>query len=223
LIEEFMKRNLDAIVTLAMLLALFGCSSGNQEKPNPATPGGQTTAATQSADSEHHGEALTGRVAFQKMYVAARNWSPDAQGFRLESQTTSDSNGAEGKSAVWRARFGSRARTAAKPILWSGSSDPDAPSRGLDAGGEDSFNASNSSTRPFDIAFLKADSDKAFQVAQEHGGKKVLQKNPKTPVYYLLQWDPQKNTLVWHVSYGDRGDPRIAVNASTGEFIRVEK
>ena len=218
-----MKRNLAANLSLAMLLALFGCSYGDKTKSNPESPGGQTVAGTQTPEPEQKTEALTGRVAFQKMYVAARNWSPDAQGFRLESQTTSDANGADGKSAVWRARFGSRARTTAKPILWSGSSDPDAPSRGLDAGGEDSFNPSNSSTRPFDIAFLKADSDKAFQVAQEHGGKKVLQKNPKTPVHYLLQWDPQKNTLVWHVSYGDRGDPRIAVNASTGEFIRVEK
>ncbi len=211
-----MRRTGLAIIAFACVVLLFACSSGEPKKPAEEQ-------AAQPAPAAPKTDAITGRIAFQNMYRAARTWSVDAQGFRLESAPSADATGADGKAAVWRGRFGSISRGTAKPVMWSGSIDPDAPSRGLDTGGEDSFNPNNSSTRPFDIAFLKSDSDTAFKVAQQHGGKKILDKNPKTPVRYLLQWDPQRNSLVWHVTYGERSDLRVAVNASTGEFIRVER
>jgi hypothetical protein len=96
----------------------------------------------------------------------------------------------------------------------------------VNPGIEDTYNPSNSSTTAFDIAFLKTDSDKAFEVAQQHGGDKILQKSPDTPVLYILEWDRVNNQLIWHVIYGtSRSDAKlkIAVNASTGEFLRVEK
>jgi hypothetical protein len=211
-----MKRTAFGIIAYALLMFLFACSSDKKKSA-------EEPAAQPAAPAAPKTEAITGRLAFQNMYRAARTWSPDAQGFRLESQPTADARGMDGKAAVWRGRFGSVSKGSAKPIMWSGSIDPDAPSRGLDTGGEDSFNPNNSSTRPFDVAFLKSDSDTAFKAAQEHGGKKILSKDPKTPVRYLLQWDPQRNSLVWHVSYGERSDLRVSVNASTGEFIRVER
>lgn len=214
-----MKRCVSLAIVCGLLLLLAACSSGNQ--PKSGEPGGETASTTPPPAPKT--EAISGRLAFQRMYLAARTWTPDAQGFRLESQPTADATGVDGKSAVWRARFGSARKTAAKPIMWAGSIDPDAPARGLSPGGEDSYNPSNSSTRAFDIAFLRTDSDKAFEIAQKRGGKKLLDKDPKTPVRYLLNWDPQKNTLVWHVSYGEKNPLTIAVNASTGEFIRVEK
>jgi hypothetical protein len=76
------------------------------------------------------------------------------------------------------------------------------------------------------MAFLKVDSDKAFEVAQAHGGDKALEKNPDTPVLYSLDWSSSTNELVWHVIYGasrDEAKLRVAVNASSGEFLRVEK
>jgi hypothetical protein len=42
----------------------------------------------------------------------------------------------------------------------------------------------------------------------------------------VLDWNRQTNELIWHVIYGtDRMSAklRVAVNASTGEFLRVEK
>jgi hypothetical protein len=41
----------------------------------------------------------------------------------------------------------------------------------------------------------------------------------------VLDWDAQKNQLLWHVIYGESEEKaklRVAVNASTGEFERVE-
>ena len=63
-------------------------------------------------------------------------------------------------------------------------------------------------------------------MAQKHGGEKLTVKDPKQPVIFVLDWDAQKSELVWHVIYGNSPDEaklRIAVNASSGEFLRVEK
>ena len=91
---------------------------------------------------------------------------------------------------------------------------------------EDTYSPTNASTTVFNMQFLKVDSDKALETAQKHGGDKLLEKEPDTPILYLLDWNRQKNELTWQVIYGtDRMSAklRVAVNASTGEFLRVEK
>ncbi len=168
----------------------------------------------------------TGRTAFQKMFLAARLWAPDLRPFRLESQFTADAPTADGKAGLWRASFASPSKRMMKLFSWSGLVGPDAPEPGVSFSAEDSWSPSNTSTEPFDIAFLKVDSDKAYEVAQKNGGDKLTKKDPKQPVTFLLAWDSTKNQLVWHVLYGD--DPndaklRIAVDATSGEFLRVEK
>jgi hypothetical protein len=208
-----MKKRLMAMTAVLTLLWMGGCSSEPakpaQEKPQP-----------KPTDFE------TGRVAFQRLYVAAHGWARDAQGFRLESQLTADSKGKDGKADVWRASFASATQRSVKPYIWSGTDAQDAPSRGVSPGTEDTYSPTNSSTQIFDIAFLKVDSDKAFETAQKHGGDKVLEKDPDTPIMYVLDWSRATNELIWHVIYGANRDDaklRVAVNASSGDFIRVEK
>ena len=202
------------LMAMPGLTILTGCTSEpakpvQTEKPKPKTT-----------------EAVTGRTAFQKLYISARGWARDAQPYRLESQITADWKGKDGKSAVWRAYFASPSQRGVKPFIWSGSQAPDAPSPGITPGNEDTYNPTNSSTRVFDSAFLKLDSDKALEVAQKHGGDKILQKNPDNPIVYVLNWDGVTNELIWRVIYGDSPEDaklRVAVNASNGEFLRVEK
>lgn len=201
------------LLLMSLLVLLAGCTSEpakptQAEKPTPKEP-----------------ELVTGRVAFQKMYVAARGWARDAQPYRLESQPNDEANGQKGTSAIWRASFASNLQHGTKPYTWSGSNAPGAPSRGISPGIEDTYNPTNSSTQVFDIAFLKVDSERAFEEAQKHGGDKVLAKTPDTPVSYILDWSGNANELIWHVTYGTRdiAKLRVAVNASSGTFIRVEK
>jgi hypothetical protein len=206
-----MKKLLMAMLAVALMT---GCSSGpsqpaQTQKPQPKPP-----------------EFVTGRTAFQKLYIAARGWGRDAQPYRLESILTADSKGKDGKSAVWHAAFASPLQRASKPYTWSGEDAPDAPSRGVNPGTEDNYSSTNASTTVFDIAFLKVDSDKAFEVAQKHGGDKFLEKEPDTPVIYLLEWSRPTSELLWYVAYGTSQDMakfKVVVNAATGEFIRVEK
>lgn len=171
-------------------------------------------------------ELITARSAFQKLYVAARGWNQDAKPYRISSIATSDGNGHDGKWAVWRGGFASATQRAAKTYTWSGSNADGAPAKGISFGVEDSYSATNSSTQVWDMAFLKIDSDQAFDTAQKHGGDKVLEKAPDTPVTYVCDWNHNTNELIWHVIYGTSREGAkltISVNASTGEFIRVEK
>jgi hypothetical protein len=197
----------------AILAMLAGCDS-NAPKPPEAKPEPKPP------------ELLTGRAAFQKTYIAARNYAADVKPFRIESTPSPDGNGQDGKSAIWRASFASAIQHGVKPFFWSGSNAADAPSRGVSPGNEDVYNPSNASTQVFDVAFLKSDSDAAFAEAQKHGGEKILGKDPTTPIIYICDWNHNTNELIWHVIYGaSREDAKltVAVNASTGEFIRVEK
>ncbi|HEY4933386.1 MAG TPA: hypothetical protein VII23_17625 [Terriglobales bacterium] len=168
----------------------------------------------------------TGRTAFQRMYLSARLWATDAKPFRLQSQFSPDAPTAEGKAGLWRASFASPSKKMMKLFVWSGLVGPDAPEQGISFSAEDSWSASNSSTLPFDLAFLKVDSDKAYEVAQKNGGEKLTRKDPKQPVIFMLSWDATSNQLVWHVLYGENPTEaklRLAVDATSGAFLRVEK
>lgn len=214
-----MRKLLLAILTAGLLA---GCSSEPQ-KPAEAKKGAEAKAAAAEAKAP---ELLTGRAAFQKLFATARMWAPDAKPFRLQSQTARSALGADGKAGVWRGSFASTAKRAVKPYVWSGITAEDAPGRGVNPGVEDTFNPSNSSTQPFDFGFLKVDSDKAFEAAQQHGGKKILDKTPDQPVTYILDWNPATNELMWHVIYGTSAADaklRVAVDATTGDSVRVEK
>jgi len=202
-------------IALALMLISF-CSACESNAPKPA----ETKPEVKPV------EMLTGRAAFQKVFIAARNYAADVKPFRIESIPTTDSNGHDGKSAVWRASFASNIQHGVKPFIWSGSNAPDAPSRGVSPGNEDTYNPNNASTQVFDVAFLKVDSDQAFVEAQKHGGDKLLEKDPATPVIYVCDWNHNTNELVWHVIYGEARETAkltVAINASSGAFIRVEK
>jgi hypothetical protein len=197
---------------LALAALCLGCDS--EPKKAPAGKESQTAAV----------QFETGRFALQKILAPARFWSPDAQPVRLESTNIKEGNGHDGKANYWRALFASPGRQKSEPFTWSGMTTDDGP-RGVNHGVEDSYNPANRSARPFDLNFLRVDTDKAFEVAQQHGGKQVLEKDPKVSVTYKLDWDVQSGQLRWHVVYGGSdaiGKLTVLVDASSGEFLRKE-
>ncbi|MBW8869918.1 MAG: hypothetical protein JF563_03960 [Acidobacteriales bacterium] len=196
-----MKRVALILLSLAIISGCNSEPSKPEPKPEPKAP-----------------EFMTGRSAFQQLYVAARGWAPDVKPFQLQSQVVGDAKGQDGKAGLWRAGFGSERMHGSKPYMWSGVDSPDIPSRGISPGTQDSYVPGNT----FDVAFLKVDSDKAFEVAQKHGGDKITD----TPVTYLLDWNRGENNLIWHVIYGNsRNGAKLVVDvdASSGLFIRKEK
>ncbi len=209
-----MKRLSLILLFVAALAACDSKPAGNSTATEPAAKPAPKTA-----------EYETGREAFQKLYIAAHNWAPDAKPFRLESQYTPDAPVTEGKAGIWRAAFGSAARRSMQSFQWTGIVAPEVE-QGISHGSEDSYSLTNTSTQVFDMGFLKVDSDKALEVAQKHGGEKLTKKDAKIPIFYTLDWDHTKNKLTWHVAYGSSGDDsklRVAVDATDGTFQRIEK
>lgn len=201
-------RNIRLFALFAVSLALLGCDSAPDKSSQPVQP-----------------QSETGRFALQKMIAPARVWTVDAQPIRMQSSASKDNPGQDGKSGFWQSTFASPSRQKEVAFTWSGLVGPDAPHPGVDHGPEDSFSPSNRSTQPFDLSFLKTDSDQAFAVAQQHGGKQILEKNPGQPVIYILDWDAGANQLRWHVIYGSvPGNSKLSVivSASTGDFIHKE-
>jgi len=204
------------VVSMAGVGALSSCSS-DKRPGNPNAAASATPTPTPKPT-----ETKTGRIAFQNMYIQAHAWAPDAQGFVEQSQPTKEITGIDGKSAVWSARFGSRARGLAKAFAWSGTDSLDAPPRGISPSSEDSFSPNNLSTQIFDVGFLRSDTDQAFKVAQDHGGKALLEKEPTLPVSYRLEWSSRDNTAVWHVIYG-KYKLSVSVDATTGQYLHLDR
>ncbi|MEO6119186.1 MAG: hypothetical protein ABIP12_00745 [Terriglobales bacterium] len=207
-------------ISLAALCLLFACSTpsdapkGKADKAKDGIP---------SAPAKAENEFQTGRSAFQKMYVAARTWSPDSQPIRLESSPhTEDPD--DGRAAIWKAVFASASKQNIRNFSWSGvASDPE---NGVQPGSLDYYSAANASTRPFDLNFLKVDSTQAFEVAEKKGGAALRKKDLKLPVKYMLFFDSTKNRLLWRVIYGasqSGAKLSVLVSASSGEFVMVEK
>jgi hypothetical protein len=195
-----MKRLFVAILAAGVMAA---CSS------EPSKPAAAETPQPKAP------ETITGSSALYKCYIAARGWAQDAQPYRAES---SQSKSGDGKAGEWRVGFASPTHRTTKSFTWTNGD--------ISHSVDDTYSPTNSSTQIFNVQFLKTDTEKAFAVAQQHGGDKLLENKPDTPILYVLEWNRQENDLLWHVIYGtdrETAKLRVAVNASTGEFSRVEK
>jgi hypothetical protein len=206
---------LRAGICLTSLFLLWGCSS-QPDKPKEAS-------APKAEPAKVESEFETGRAAFQRMYVSARTWAADARPVRLESRPTKE-DPKDGRAAMWTAVFVSAAKQNLRNFSWSGvGTDPD---KGVQPGSLDVYSPANANTRPFDLNFLKVDSTKAYEVADKKGGAALLKKDPKQPIKYMLFFDNTKGRLVWRVLYGNSQSDaklRVLVNASSGDFITIEK
>lgn len=201
-------------IGLLGLAFLSGCSSEPEKSKAPEkkaeAPKPETTFET-------------GRSAFQRMYVSARTWAPDVQLVRLESQPTKE-DPKDGRSAAWSAVFVSASKQNVRNYSWSGLATEG--EKGVQPGSMDYYSASNASTRPFDLSFLKVDSTKAFEVADKKGGAALLKKDPNQPIKYMLFFDPAKQRLLWRVIYGNSANDaklKVLVNATNGDFVLIEK
>jgi len=206
-----------SFLLFAVILLMAACSS------EPQKPAEKPAAEAKPAFQNTY---VTGREALQKMYIAARSWAPDAKPYNLDSQPTKESNGQDGNAGIWQAGFASPSKREVKMFSWSGIKADGAPEPGIASRPSDIYNPANTYTQIFDIAFLKIESTQALEEANKHGGDKLLKKSPDTQIFYVLDWDGKKNNLVWRVLYGEtKNDPKLAVDvdASTGQFLRVER
>jgi hypothetical protein len=186
------------------------------------TPAEKTVPKLQKAEPALY----TGQEAFNRMLGLALKWAPDAEPARVESILNTEATGQSGRSTVWRGYFVSPSRRSTKTFVCSGSRLPDAPPYGVSPQGEEGAYNAQSANLVFSHYLLKTDTDKAYEIAQQHGGEALLKKDAQQPVTYVLLKDKKLNVPVWYVIYGASEKDRKGIgviNATSGGFVSAGK
>jgi len=202
-------------------ILMVGCSSSENK---PAENANDKPAITQVENKQP--VLYTGEEAFNRMMGLAIKWAPDAQPARLESVLTTEANGQNGKATVWRGYFASPSHRAVKTIVCSGSRLPNAPPFGTSTEGNDSPYNADAANLAFLSLLVKTDTDKAFEIAEQHGGQAIINKDVQQPIVYVLLKDRKQNVPVWYVIYGQSENDRKGIgviNATTGAFVSAGK
>jgi hypothetical protein len=167
----------------------------------------------------------TGKACFSQIASMAARWSPDAVPFHMESALNDESNGHDGRSTIWRGMFASPSRRTYKVFTCSGSRLKDEPPLGVTSSAEIAYGPTVPALM-FQSFYLTTDSDRAYALAQEKGGAKLLEKNPQQPVLYTLDWNPKDKALLWVVIYGNSAKDSKGIgviDASTGKFLHAAR
>lgn len=204
------------VLILAALALLSSCSSSKPASaPEAAAPAPQPKPPA----------LYTGLQAFGCVQGLAQKWALDATPVRFESVINSESNGQGGRATVWKAAFISPSKRLMKYFACSGSRLKDSPPYGPSADIEQPY-AADVPGMAFQPLLLKIDSDKAYEVAQAHGGDALLKKNPNQEVRYFVLWNPKQHLLQWYVMYGREKESSAGtgiVNALTGAYVGASK
>jgi hypothetical protein len=165
---------------------------------------------------------VTGRFAFQRMYIQARTWAPDAEPLRLLSFNLKEVSSEGGKCGAWQATFVSPARSKALTYTYSVVESPGNVHEGAFAGREESWSGPRGQEHPFLQQALRIDSDEAFEAAAKVSID-YLKKNPKMSVLFLLELTPRFPNPTWRVLWGETigaSDYSVFVDASTGRVLQ---
>ena len=199
-----------AFAPVVILLALAGCS----EAPKPAE---------KAAAPEASPEPVDGQKAFFQSYVAARNWSKDAQGLRMESVDIPELKSAGGKFGAWRSTFVSPSKSRVAVFNYSVVQSSGKFLKGVFQDHEESF--SEGREKPWPVSALKTSSEKVYGVAMERREtKEYLKKNPDKRINILLEQTNRHPNLAWRVIWGEsisRSDYSVFVDAPSGDFLEV--
>ena len=159
---------------------------------------------------------VTGREALQSIMQTVKQWSPDAEVIRLYSGICKKAPH-EGVCNEWRTVVVSLSRKQATGFYWL---------RGSVTQSEVTDYKPLDRQLPVEVTRIRADSDTAFRVAKEHGGKPLLERNPEIEIRYAMMLDKNVGQLIWLVLYDIKGTDlasaklHVAINAETGQFIQ---
>jgi hypothetical protein len=205
-----MKRQ---IITCALASAFFlllaACSS---EAPKPV-----------EKEKAKPAEPVTGRYAFNQMYITARAWSPDLQVLRLSSIPLTEVKSEAGKAGAWQALFVSERQGRARTYTYSVVESTGNLHQGVFASGEETYSGPRGQARPFSVQAIKIDSDAAYETALKKGAE-YAKKHPNLAITFLLESTKRFPDPAWRVIWGESAGTSnfsIYVDASTGEYLET--
>jgi hypothetical protein len=191
------------LFALAPAVLLSACSS--TPPPPPAV--------------EKPAEPITGLHALYQMYTSARAWAQDLQILHYSSINIREVKREPGKAAAWQVVFVSQALSQSRTYTFSVYEASATLHQGLFSEAPQAWSGGG---KPFLIEAAKIDTDKAWEVALQHGAD-YNSKNPATPISYTLGIDRGADPA-WRVIWGETAGESsfsVLVNASTGEYMRI--
>lgn len=204
------------VIVFVSVMIVTACGPSNTSSPGTATQ-------TSTPPPKKEPVLYTGKSCLSQMAGMAARWQPDALPYHMESEVNTESDGHDGRSTVWHAMFASASRRAYRVFTCSGSRSPQAPPLGVTSTPESAYSP-NVPQLLFQFYQLNTDSDQAYTLTQEKGGAKLLEKDPKLPVVYLLDWDSKNKQLLWVVVYGQSSKEakgKGVIDATSGKFLRA--
>jgi hypothetical protein len=193
--------------TLLGLALLAGCSDSPKTVAEKKEPPKQL-------------EPLTGRQAFQQMYIGARQWAPDCQPLKLNNIPLAEVKAPNGRSGAWQCVFVSQSLGKVKTYSWSAIEAEGNLHKGVFAGQEERYSPSRQD-QPFLIAAIRTDTDEAYTEAAAKA-EDYLKKNPDKPVNFALEQTPRFPDLAWRIFWGESistSEYTVFVDATTGKFL----
>jgi hypothetical protein len=172
-------------------------------------------------EPEKPAEPVTGRYAFQQVFIYARTWAPDIQGLRVRNLQVGELKAEPGKSAAWEITLVSPSKNRQRLYTYSAVEEGNIH-KGVFGGVEENY-TQRGQARPWPIAALKIDSDAAYKTALARSAEYV-KKNPDKPISFLLEQTPRHPNLAWRVIWGTSvatSNYSIYVDASTGAFLET--
>ncbi len=191
------------LIALAPALLLPSCWSSPTPPALPAKPP----------------EPLTGLHALYQLYTSARAWAQDLQILRYSSINIREVQREAGKAAAWQVVFVSQALSKSRTWTFSVYEASATLHQGIFPDAPQNWSGSG---KPFLLEAAKIDSDKAWEIALEHG-RDYNSKNPKIPISYTLGMDKGADPVwrvIWGESAGESGFS-VLVDASTGDFVQI--
>lgn len=194
---------------LAAALVLVGCAC--------------TPAPEPVSKQEPPPEPVDGQKAFFQSYVAARGWSADVLGLRLESVNIPELKAVGGRFGAWRSTFVSPSKGRIIVYNYSVVQSSGKFIKGVFQDHEEGYSAGLE--KPWPVSAFKIGSEAAFKTAVERPEtQQYLKKNPDKPVVLLLEQTKRHPNLAWRVVWGEsvsRSDYSVFVDASTGQYLEV--
>lgn len=191
------------ILALTPALLISACSSEPEKKAEPEKPA----------------EPVTGLHALYQLRAMAVAWAPDIRVLSYTSINISEVPRQDGKAAAWQAVFVSPSLMQSRTYSFSVYEASATLHKGLFP---ESPQAWDGKGKTFAIESARIDTDKAWEVAIDHG-KDYNAKNPKLPITYTLGLDKGEVPdwrVIWGLSAGESSFS-VLVNASTGDFMQI--
>ena len=189
------------------LLLLVGCTS---EPPKPA--------AEKPKEPAPRPEPVSSQYAFRQMYLAARQWTPDAQPLRLSNITLAEYRTVKGKADGWQATFVSPQSGRAKTFTYSVFEGPGNLHKGVFEGPEESWTGRQG--LPFSILAFRVDAAMALETALQHGADYAKQ-HPAMRINFLLERTARYAYPMWRVFWGESVGTSgfsILIDATLGDY-----